>query len=333
MKIMITGICGRIGSELAKQLQKEGHHIVGFDIRSPHPKHILPSIKYIKGSLLDIPLLIECLSTIDSVAHLAAQMTWDNKKNNEMIKNNVHSTFTLLEASATAKIKRFVFASTGEVYPEVLPKYLPVDEKHPLLPTSLYGETKKIGEDLVHFFGRSYKLPYVILRFPHTQNAEELLDSNSFFSGPRFFLQAKIKQMESLNKQEIVSLLQKYDKGYEQHLLQCNEKGESYKMHISDTRDTARGILLALTHEKALGETFNLGTDTPVIFSNALELMSKITNYEIVKVAFPGPGVRYCTDNTKIKTILGYKANYSFESMLKEAAISFKKRRDEKENK
>src|SRR5690606_28085435 len=111
---------------------------------------------------------------------------------------NVRGTFNLLRAASKAGVGRFVFASSGEVYPELNSVYLPIDEAHPTHPTSMYGLSKLLGEEMVQNFARRTGLPYAILRFSHTQSAEELFDPNSFFSGPRFYVNAKLRQLRRL---------------------------------------------------------------------------------------------------------------------------------------
>lgn len=318
MKVLVTGVSGRIGSEVARQLLAEGHKVTGFDIKLPVSP--IDGVEYHRGSLSDNDAVKKAVSTIDSIAHLAAFMSWNPADDSSMLQTNVNGSFALLKTAAEIGISRFVFASTGEVYPEVQPQYLPVDEVHPLEPTSLYGETKVIGEELVRFFQQRKGLPSVILRFPHTQAVSELLNPNSFFSGPRFFLQSKIRQMLSFNRMDVADMLQKYDNGTLQHILQCGEDGESYQMHISDVRDTARGVLLGLTHPDAVGEVFNLTTDSPVVFSEILPKMAEITRCAVVSVNMPGPAVKYRTSNTRIRNKLGYEPLYSFEKMLEEAA-------------
>lgn len=325
MNITVTGACGRIGSETLSQLVALGHAVTGFDLVPPRSP--VPGVNYVTGSLLSAADIDRALQHADAVAHLAAHMSWSADDERSMMETNVVGTHALLQKSAQHGIKRFVFASSGEVYPENLPQYQPIDEKHPLEPASLYGETKKLGEELVRFFAQRRALPSVVLRFPHTQAASELLDPDSFFSGPRFFLQPKIKQQRAFKRDAVADMLSAHDTGTLRHLVQCDENGKSYAMHISDVRDTAAGVVLALTHPKAAGETFNLGTDEPVVFEQAVAKMARITGCDIVSVRMPGPPVRYHTDNRKIKTLLGYEPRFSFDAMLETAAEAWKRRK------
>ncbi len=313
MKILITGISGRVGTALLHSLVAQNHQVCGYDILPP--KEQLGGVQYFIGETLPAA----ALSGVDTVAHLGAFMSWNPRDHAELLRQNVQMTFELLELCAQAGISRFVFASTGEVYPEGAPQYLPIDEQHPCEPTSVYGETKKMGEELLRFFRQRRGLNTVILRLPHTQAAEELLNPNSFFSGPRFFLQAKIRQMQQLGNTAMVEELLPYERGKLQHILQCCPDGRPYQMHISDVRDTVAGLEAALFHPDAIGETFNIGFDEPVNFGQALEQMAEITGLEVVRIKMPY-ALHYKTSNQKAKKILSYKAQYSFARMLEEAA-------------
>ena len=72
----------------------------------------------------------------------------------------------------------------------------------------------------------------------------ELLDPASFFSGPRFFLQPKIRQQEGFGNTAVVAALRAIDDGQEALVLSRNEAGRPFRMHITDTRDMVAGILL-----------------------------------------------------------------------------------------
>lgn len=166
----------------------------------------------------------------------------------------------------------------------------------------------------------------VILRFSHAQDATELLDENSFFSGPRFFLGPRIRQQEILGNLAVAELLRTHDPGYPAHVLCRNEHGRPYQMHIADTRDMVQGVQLAMTHPDAVGQVFNLGATDPVDFASLLEAMSNVTGYPIVPVNLPGQGVFYHTSNAHIRETLGYSPQWTIAHMLADGAEARKER-------
>jgi len=195
-----------------------------------------------------------------------------------------------------------------------------------LNPNSSYGLTKLLGEELVRFHQRTGKMEAVILRFSHTQDASELLDEDSFFSGPRFFLGTRIRQQEGLGNHAVADLLRAHDPGCPAHVLCRNERGRPFQMLITDTKDMVQGILLAMTHPDAAGKVFNLGATEPLDFAPLLCAMSEITGYPVVPVDLPGAGVFYHTSNERIRETLGFSPEWTITQMLDEAAQARKDR-------
>jgi UDP-glucose 4-epimerase len=325
MSIVVTGSAGRIGSKVARHLLHAGETVRGFDLRPAGISHARYS--EVIGPFYSSAKAEEAMAGATAVLHLGALMSWLPADIDKVYRANVEGTRVVVSAAARAKAGRLVFASSGEVYPEGAPQQLPITEEHPLAPRSVYGLTKLLGEEIVHFYERTAGLPATILRFSHTQDATELLDENSFFSGPRFFLHAKIRQQEGFGNAAAVKVLKALDTGKESLILTRSETGRPYRMHITDTRDMVAGILLALRHDKAVGQTFNLGSDAPVDFADALPRMQAATNLPLLVADLPGAGVYYTTSNAKIRAALGYAPQWKFESMIEEAAAARRTRR------
>lgn len=324
MKVLVTGAAGRIGSRVVSTLIDRGYDVRGFDLRASTQTGA--HYDEISGSLADETLAKKAVFGVDLVLHLGAYMSWDPTEQGLMHQSNVEGTRVLLEAAKDASVKRFVFASSGEVYPENAPLSLPISEDHPLNPNSAYGLTKLLGEELVRFHQRTSDMEAVILRFSHTQDAGELLDETSFFSGPRFFLQPRIRQQENFGNHAMADILRAADPGTPAHVLARNEQGRPFQMHITDTRDMVQGLILALEHPDAAGEIYNLGATDPVDFADLLSKMSSITSFPVVTVDLPVAGVYYQTSNAKIRTQLGYKPEWSIDQMLTEAQAARKAR-------
>lgn len=319
MRILVTGSCGRVGRRLASELLAEGHEVVGFDVAEPQKE---TPFEYIQGNLADMEAVLRAVNGVEAVYHLGAFMSWVNEDAPKLFEANVTGTFNLLHALRDKDISRFVIASTGEVYPETSAEYLPVDEHHPRKPTSTYGMTKLLCEELTAFHLRKYGLPAVIIRVSHTQDASELLDPDSFFSGPRFFLNSKIRQQKMFGNHQAAAVLEQYFDGQEKLLLSRGEDGTPYRMCICETRDMTQGMRLALKADKAVGQTIAVGPDEAVSFDEAIQLMHEETGLPIADVKLPGAAVNYATSNAKAKELLGFKPQWNFRSMLKEAVIA-----------
>ena len=320
MRVLVTGFAGRVGTVVVQTLLERGFSVRGFDLRRPGGTD--PGYEAVSGALEDPDAIGRAMAGIEAVVHLGALMSWSPGDWPRMFRTNVEGTRVALDAAADAGIARFVFASSGEVYPENSPQFLPITEEHPLHANSPYGMTKILGEELVRFQQRRGMLETVILRFSHIQDASELLDEESFFSGPRFFLEPRIRQQAELGNHAIASLLREASPGMPAHILSRSEAGRPYRMHITDTRDIAKGVLLALSRPEAANAVFNLGSSVPVDFGWLLPRMSEITGYPVVEIDLPGPGVDYHTSNRKIRAALGFEPQWTMNAMLAEAAVA-----------
>ncbi len=318
--ILVTGCAGRIGSRVARHLLEAGHRVTGFDLRASGIEH--PAFREVIGGFDERAAAAAAVRGADAILHLGAFMSWLPADRDRLFRANVEGTRVLLEEAAAVMPARLVFASSGEVYPENMPDYQPLDENHPLKPRSPYGLTKLIGEEMVRFFERTSGVPATTLRFSHTQDASELLDPGSSFSGPRFFLHPKIRQQEGFGNMEAAAMLRAVDDGTPALVLSRSELGRPFRMHITETRDMVAGILLALQSEMAAGRTYNLGATAPVDFAEALPLMARATGLPLKTVDLPGGGVFYQTSNARIRAELGFEPEWTIERMIAEAAAA-----------
>tara|TARA_B100000519_G_C14246488_1_gene440103 strand:+ start:1427 stop:2416 length:990 start_codon:yes stop_codon:yes gene_type:complete len=318
MKILITGSSGRIGRMAASVLLDRGEHVIGFDAQSSPFNH--ENFMGITANFSDTAALSHACDGVDAILHLGAFMSWKKENQRKIFDANVSGTLNVLSVAVASGTKKLVFASSGEVYPDRNPKYLPIDEKHPTDPTSPYGLSKLMAEEVVRFYERVHHLPSVILRFSHTQDASELLQANSFFSGSRFYLHAKIRQQREIGNDQLADLLETYDNGENKLVVSCNEDGQPHRMGISDTRDTVAGVIAALDSPQAAGHTFNLAPPSATSFDQAIDCLQKATGLESIRIIIPGSKLNYESDYQKAKEILGYQPEWTFEEMVIDAA-------------
>ncbi|MGL4635355.1 MAG: NAD-dependent epimerase/dehydratase family protein [Beijerinckiaceae bacterium] len=324
MTVLITGSSGRIGSRLVHALLARGETVRGFDLRPSG--RALAGYEELIGSFDDSSVAEAALKDVTAVFHLGAFMSWLPAENQKLHAANVGGTQVIVDAAIRAGAKRFIFASSGEVYPENVPNYLPVDENHPLRPRSAYGLSKLLGEEIVSWAHRSAGLQTTILRFSHTQDATELLDPDSFFSGPRFFLHPRIRQQEAFGNVAAVAALRALDDGKPALVLACNQNGRPFRMHITDARDMLAGLLAVHDTPTTIGETYNLGSNHPVNFADVLPVMASITGLPVRVVNLPGDGVFYETSNAKLRAATGFVPVYAFDRMLEEAGAAWRAR-------
>ena len=167
---MITGASGFIGSNLTRGCLQKGHTVFAFcrfssglrDFAAFRGNH---QLNIVKGDITD-PTSFESLHDVDAVFHLAANTDLKKSFNNPLLdlETNVGGTINLLEWARKRDIC-LVYFSTGSVYGE--PKYIPVDEDHPLFPTSPYAVSKLMAEKYCWLYSRQYGLNISILRIFH----------------------------------------------------------------------------------------------------------------------------------------------------------------------
>lgn len=193
MNIFITGGTGFIGSRLTLRCLEHGHSVKVLgqeNTPAEAANKILVEQKgadVILGSVMNRELLIRGLQGADVVFHLAAAQHEVNVPDQRFRDINVEGTINVLQASVNAGVKRFVHGSTIGVYGSSMDGNV-IDEKSPLRPDNIYGETKAEGEKAVFSFAE--KLPVVVIRIPETYGPGDrrLLKLFQAIGKNRFFL-------------------------------------------------------------------------------------------------------------------------------------------------
>ncbi len=166
MRILVTGGCGFIGSNLVPDLLKSGHQLRVLDNYSVGSPAALFGwdVELIEDDVRDMEVVRSAVHDMDAVIHLAAQTGVIPSQQDPRLDFEINATGTLnlLLASRDAGVGRFVFASSNAPLGALVP---PVDEKCAPRPLSPYGASKLAGEGYCSAFYGSYGLPTVVLRF------------------------------------------------------------------------------------------------------------------------------------------------------------------------
>jgi UDP-glucose 4-epimerase len=166
MKILVTGGAGYIGSHVVLALCECRYDVVVLDdLSSGNREAVDDRAEFIQGSTLNNDNVVTALNGVDAVIHLAAfkaagESMIDPGKYSQ---NNISGTISLLNAMITYEVDKFIFSSTAAVYG--YPKYLPLDENHPLEPINYYGFTKLEIERILKWYGELKGLKYATLRY------------------------------------------------------------------------------------------------------------------------------------------------------------------------
>lgn len=167
MRILITGGAGYIGSHVVALLLEKKHDLLIVDnLEKGNKANLFPGVELIQGNIQDVTILEKAFSKpVDAVFHFAAwkaageSMTDPSK----YALNNINGTLKLLTFMEKAGTKKIIFSSSAAVYGA--PKYLPIDEKHPLQPENYYGYTKLAIEENLKWFDTLKGFRFAALRY------------------------------------------------------------------------------------------------------------------------------------------------------------------------
>ena len=128
----------------------------------------ITDLEWIEGGLGDWDSANALVEDCDAVVHAALDRPGAGFRGAEgdvidFVEKNVVGTLELIEAARRAKVRRFVFISTCAIHEKILDDR-PLDETHPLWPTSHYGAHKAAIEKFVHSYGLGQGYPICALR-------------------------------------------------------------------------------------------------------------------------------------------------------------------------
>jgi UDP-glucose 4-epimerase len=305
LNIMVTGGAGFIGSHLVDKLIQMGNQVNVYDNFDEYyegkeyniQNHLGNSnFNLIKADILDYDTLCKSMNNVDIVFHFAAQAGVRYSFEHPIKTNTINTTGTLnvLNAAKTNQLKKIIFASSSSVYG--VPQYLPIDEKHPTNPISIYGVSKLAAER----YCRILELPTVMLRF-HTVYGPRLRPDLAIHNWIHRLFQ---------NKPPVI-----YGDG----------KQTRDFTYIDDLID---GILKSAETEGIEGEVFNLGSGSNVSINNVVELLLKLTHKVDLKPIHTEPKLGDVPDThanvSKARNILGYDPKMNFESGIRHLITWYK---------
>lgn len=192
MSWLVTGGAGYVGSHVVRQMAAAGERVVVLDDLSAGSAARLPDgVPLEKGGILDRERLDRVLGEheVSGVVHVAArkQVGESVERPLDYYRDNLEGLRTVLEASAAAGVRSFLFSSSAAVYG--MPDVDLVTEDTPCAPMSPYGETKLAGEWLVRAAGLAHGMSTACLRYFNVAGAAspELADEGVFNLIPMVF--------------------------------------------------------------------------------------------------------------------------------------------------
>tara|TARA_Y100001970_G_C14241481_1_gene865165 strand:+ start:2807 stop:3715 length:909 start_codon:yes stop_codon:yes gene_type:complete len=234
LNILITGVNGFLGRNIAKKLSDAGFKILGIDIQKKAISKYLD--QYDSGSILDKKFISSKIAEVDIVIHLAAITAHEEiiDKKYQTLDINLDGTKNVLSAfNSSKKAKKFIYASTGKVYGKI--SELPLAEKSTTDPINILGKSKLIAERLIDFYSTNDKT-YITFRIFQAYGAGQV---------DHFLIPTIIKQIN-------------FDNRDKQKITLGDIKAKRDYIHVDDIADA---FSLAISTEIETGnETFNLSS-------------------------------------------------------------------------
>ena len=167
MKVLVTGGAGFIGSSIVDMLIDKNYEVCIIDNMSHGKKeNINNKATFYNMDIRDSKIInIFLKEKPDYVIHEAAQISINNsiKEPLEDAEINILGTINILEACKSVGVKKIIYPASAAIFGE--PKYLPIDEKHPLDMISPYGVSKHTVEHYLSVYKELYGIEYVCLRY------------------------------------------------------------------------------------------------------------------------------------------------------------------------
>lgn len=173
--VLVTGGAGYVGSHTCKALALAGYRPVVVDrLAGGHRQAVRwgpLNVADLHDTATITHLLVE--EKIEAVLHFAGRIQVGESvaRPDLYYADNVAASLSLLTAMGNAGVRTLVFSSSAAVYG--LPHTVPVAETHPLAPINPYGETKRVIEEALRWFGGgNYGLRWAALRYFNAAGAD-----------------------------------------------------------------------------------------------------------------------------------------------------------------
>ena len=295
--VLVTGGLGFIGSNLTIRLVELGAEVTIVDSLVPelggNRFNLAPvddRVHVSTADLRDTTAVEELVEGHEVIFSLAGQVSHVDSMTDPIgdLEINCRSQLSLLEALRRRNPRaRVIFAGSRQQYGR--PRYLPVDEEHPLEPVDVNGIHKAAAESATLLYHGAHDLPTCSLRLTNTY-------------GPRM-------QMRNPRQGFVAWFVRLAVEGREIELF---GGGESLR-DFNEVDDVVDAFLLCGTADAAIGQVFNLGHQEPVSVRQFADLLLDVAGGgSLVERPFPAARERIdigsvYADYGKIRELLGWE--------------------------
>jgi UDP-glucose 4-epimerase len=299
-RVVVTGGAGFIGSHVVDALVELGSDVMAIDDLSAGERGNLADAenrgaRLVVGDIRDRILLDRELGGASVVIHMACDNLRASLANPER-SHEVNATGSLVTslASVEAGVERFVYVSSSEAYGSA--QRSPMDEGHPLRPSTVYGAAKAAGELYAQSCMRAYGLPATVVR-----------PFNSY--GPR-------SHAEGTSAEVIPKLTTRILAGLPPVIFGDGSQTRDFTW----VEETARGIVAAAGCDGLVGDAVNIAYGRGVSIREICDLLLEILDApelepELIE-ARPGDVEHHFADTSKARSVLGFEAEIEIREGL-----------------
>ncbi len=309
-RILVTGGAGYIGSHTSLLLKEKGYDVVVVDNLEKGHKESLNGIKLEIGNLNDEKFLEGIFSSykIDGVVHFAGYIEVGESMRDPLkyFKNNVCNGINLIKMMIKYGVDKIVFSSSAAVYGS--PKEIPIKEDSEKRPTSYYGLSKLMFENILDAC-TVYGIKNICLRYFNAAGAGFGIgeDHNPETHLIPLVLKTALGQRESIKI---------FGDDYP------TKDGTCIRDYIHVV-DLAGAHLLALKAlENGVTGKYNVGTGKGYSVKEIIEIAKEVTGKDIkveISKRREGDPPILIADPTKIMKELGWKPKFGIRDIIKSA--------------
>lgn len=302
MNILVTGGAGYLGAAAAKLLLDAGHQVTVYDsLVTGHRPAVPAGARFVHADLAERERLHAELQSreFDAVMHFAAFIEAGESMRNpgKYFYNNLVLSLGLIEECAKAGVPRFVLSSTAAVYAS---SDEPLSEESPLGPVNVYGQTKLMIEQALHWYGEVHGLRYAALRY---FNAAGALPDRGEAHQPESHLIPLVLRVALGQREDIKVFGTDYP----------TPDGTCIRDYIH-VADLVQAHLLALERlEDEVRLVYNLGNGTGYSVRQVIEVARQVTGHPIPAEEAPrrpGDAPRLVASSEKIQRELGWQPQH-----------------------
>jgi GDP-4-dehydro-6-deoxy-D-mannose reductase len=296
---LVTGAAGFVGRRLCAHLSSRGWEVVGADVPGTTPAPAC--VRWASCDITDASALEAAFDQTPPIAHVfhLAAVTFVPDAQRDKLKTiqvNVDGARHVAEAVLhRAPAARLVLVSSADIYGP--PRFLPIDEGHPVQPQNVYARSKEQAETWCRAFCAEKHLDLIVMRpFNHTGPGQS----------DKFVLPSFARQVARI------------EAGAQPPVMQVGNLEAA--RDFSHVDDVLRAYELAALEGQS-GETYNICSGASVRIADALNRLLAMSKTEIrietdpARVR-PPESAEVRGSHRKLTDATGWQPQISFDRLL-----------------